>query len=127
MNLKMPNNTEIFAKHVVFGLDGTLIDSAPSILASMLAAFNEEGIEPARPLTSEIIGPSLTVAMASLLAETSLDKLPRLTEAFKRDYDESGYRETRLYKGVPEMLKDLRQMGCSLYISTNIQCKSLRQ
>lgn len=119
MNLTIPNNTEIFAKHVVFDLDGTLVDSAPSILASMLAAFNEEGIEPAQPLTPEIIGPSLAVAMASLLAEASLDKLPRLTEAFKRHYDESGYRETRIYEGVPEMLKDLRKMGCSLYIATN--------
>lgn len=115
----MPNNTGILAKHVVFDLDGTLVDSAPSILASMLAAFNEEGIEPAQPLTPEIIGPSLKVAMASLLAEGSLDKLPRLTEAFKRHYDESGYLETRIYEGVPEMLRDLREMGCSLYIATN--------
>ena len=83
----MSNNTGIFPKHVVFDLDETLVDSAPSTLAPMLAVFNEEGIEPAQPLTLENIGRSLTVAMASLLAQASLDKLPRLTEAFKRRYD----------------------------------------
>jgi len=104
---------------VVFDLDGTLVDSAPSILASILAAFNEVGIEPSRSLTSDIIGPSLKVAMVSLLTEASLDKLPMLTEAFKRHYDDSGYRNTRVYEGVPEMLKELREMGFSLYIATN--------
>jgi phosphoglycolate phosphatase len=115
----MQNNVEISVKHVVFDLDGTLVDSAPSILESMLAAFNEEGIEPALPLTHEIVGPSLTVAMTSLLPEASLDTLPRLIKAFKGHYDESGYRETRIYKGVPEMLKELRKMGFSLHIATN--------
>lgn len=85
----------------------------------MLAAFNEEGIKPANPLTSEIIGPPLTIAMASLLGEANLDKIPRLIKAFKRHYDDSGYRETRAYEGVPEVLKDLRKLGCSLYIATN--------
>jgi phosphoglycolate phosphatase len=88
MNLTIPNYAEISAKHMVFDLDGTLVDSAPSILVSMWAAFKEEGIKPTRPLTPEIIGPPLAVALSSLLGEESLVKLPRLTEAFKRHYDE---------------------------------------
>lgn len=104
---------------VIFDLDGTLVDSAPSILASMLAAFNEEGIKPAYPLTPEIIGPPLSVAMASLLGEANMDKIPKLIKAFKRHYDDVGYRETRIFEGVPEVLKELRKLGCSLYIATN--------
>ena len=119
MNLTLSKYAEISAKHVIFDLDGTLVDSAPSILASLLAAFNEEGIKPTRPLTPDIIGPPLTVAIASVLGEKSLAKLPILTEAFKRHYDEIGYRKTRIYEGVPEMLKELRETGFSLYIATN--------
>ena len=46
-------------RDIVFDLDGTLIDSAPSILASMQAAFDEAGIAPATPLTPALIGPPL--------------------------------------------------------------------
>jgi len=123
----MPYHAGISTKHVVFDLDGTLVDSAPSILASMLAAFIEEGIEPTRPLTPEIIGPPLTAAMASLINDSNIGKLPRLLETFKRHYDESGYRETRIYEGVPEMLKELREMGMSIYIATNKRIQPTRK
>ncbi len=110
---------KIYDKQVIFDLDGTLVDSEKSILASMLAAFNDEGIKLTNPLTPEIIGPPLPVAMASLLGEANVDRIPRLIKAFKRHYDHYGYMETRIFEGVPEMLKDLRELGCSLYIATN--------
>ena len=46
-------------RDIVFDLDGTLIDSAPSILASMQAAFEQAGIAPSGPLTPALIGPPL--------------------------------------------------------------------
>jgi phosphoglycolate phosphatase len=106
-------------KHVIFDLDGTLIDSAPSILASMQVAFNEAGIKPVRPLTSDLIGPPLTVAMNSMLTSATSEKLPILIEGFKRHYDESGYLESQLYEGIFDMLKELKHMGLRLYIATN--------
>lgn len=113
------NLSQTTAKNVVFDLDGTLIDSAQSILASMHVAFKEAGIEPVRPLTRDLIGPPLAVAMKSLLTDATLGKLPVILEGYMRHYDESGYRESRFYEGIPDMLKELRNMGLRLYIATN--------
>lgn len=110
---------QVKASHVIFDLDGTLIDSAPSILASMQNAFREVGVRPIRPLTSDLIGPPLAVVMRSLLTHENHSKLPALIECYVRHYDSAGYRGSQVYDGVPAMLKELRQMGLSLYIATN--------
>jgi phosphoglycolate phosphatase len=115
----MLNIDKINVKNVIFDLDGTLIDSAPSILASIQVAFNTAGIEPAQPLTHDLIGPPLSVVMTSMLTDASLLELPLLIEAYKQHYDELGHRETRIYKGIPKMLKELRHLGLHLYIATN--------
>jgi phosphoglycolate phosphatase len=104
---------------VIFDLDGTLIDSAPSILSSMRAAFDQVGIEPIKPLTYELIGPPLNELFINLLNEEYKEKLPKLLEEFKRNYDESGYKGTIIYESVTEMLDVLRQMNLKLYIATN--------
>lgn len=115
----MINLSQITAKNVVFDLDGTLIDSAQSILASMQIALKEAGIETARPLTHDLIGPPLAVAITSVLSDATLTKLPVIIQGFMRHYDESGYRESRFYEGIPGMLKELRRLGLRLYIATN--------
>ena len=45
--------------HILFDLDGTLIDSAPAILASFRNAFAEAGITPVVAIDESIIGPPL--------------------------------------------------------------------
>lgn len=105
--------------HIVFDLDGTLIDSAPSILASMQAAFDAAGLRPTRPLTQDLIGPPLNATLASLLPEGQDDCVERLATLFKCHYDETGYRDTRVYEGVADMLEALRRRACRLLIATN--------
>ena len=106
--------------HVVFDLDGTLIDSASSILASMRAAFAEAGIVPSKPLTSNLIGPPLAQALGSVLPATATaDALPELIKNFKHYYDESGYRQASVYTGIPQMLQVLAGLPLRLYIATN--------
>ncbi|KKL20628.1 hypothetical protein LCGC14_2453540, partial [marine sediment metagenome] len=45
--------------NILFDLDGTLIDSSASILASVELAFKECGLEPQAHLAEELIGPPL--------------------------------------------------------------------
>ena len=56
--------------HILFDLDGTLIDSAPAILASFRDAFARSGIAPVRAVDESIIGPPLTETL-QLLAGTT--------------------------------------------------------
>ncbi|MFM8518170.1 MAG: HAD family hydrolase, partial [Nevskiaceae bacterium] len=44
---------------ILFDFDGTLIDSAPSILASYAAALEQTGLKSVVPLTPSLIGPPL--------------------------------------------------------------------
>ena len=105
--------------HVLFDLDGTLIDSAPAILASFRAAFATSGVAPVRPIDESIIGPPLTETLALLCGSRQPSRLDPLAEAFKASYDSTGYRATEAYAGVAGMLQGLRSAGCRLAIATN--------
>lgn len=111
-------------RHIVFDLDGTLIDSAPSILASMQAAFDAAGIVPSAPLTPALIGPPLRPTLRALLPaqageQTSEEMLSALVEGFKRHYDSEGLRYTRVYPGVHALLQALSRLPLRLHIATN--------
>jgi phosphoglycolate phosphatase len=104
---------------LLFDLDGTLIDSAPSILAGFRAAFQEAGIEPVVPLTSAIIGPPLMQTLGHLTGGSAPLVLAALAEGFKRHYDNEGYKETVIFPGVADMLERLAGLDLAMHIATN--------
>lgn len=110
-------------KHIIFDLDGTLIDSSSSILASFHGAFNKVGLKPIRPLTADIIGPPLRKTLAILSGSNNPVVLDELATAFKEHYDTVGYRQTVFFPGVPEMLTKLSSVPLPLYIATNKRLK----
>lgn len=105
--------------HIIFDLDGTLIDSAPAILASFSAAFAAAGRTPVRPITDDIIGPPLTETLQLLSGSTDPATIDTLAEHFKAAYDGDGLKQTSAYPGVGDMLEQLRQHGITLHIATN--------
>ena len=106
-------------KHVIFDLDGTLIDSAPSILESVQSAFEAVGLRPTKQLEPGLIGPPLAETISNLLGNQDAHRLSEVIECFKSHYDESGYRKSHVYEGVPEMMDTLRQQGMRLLVATN--------
>ena len=107
-------------KAIIFDLDGTLVDSAPSILASLAQAFADCGLQPRVPLTANLIGPPLRDTLANLYAGAPDNAaLDRLTAAFKRHYDSQGYRQTQAFDGVEPMLRSLAAAGLDMHIATN--------
>ena len=105
--------------NLVFDFDGTLIDSSSSILEAMRSAFAACSRQPLRPLAPALIGPPLAETLALLAGSQDPALLRRLIDAFKAHYDESGYRLTRVFPGVEEMLARLAAAGYPMFIATN--------
>lgn len=103
----------------IFDLDGTLIDSAPAILASFRQAFAQTGTPVERPIESDIIGPPLKETLEMISGTTDAAVIETLTEAFKAAYDGGGLNATTAYAGVDTMLKALKAAGSRLHIATN--------
>jgi phosphoglycolate phosphatase len=64
------------------------------------------------------IGPPIHEKLASTFSVTG----PRAVEAvevFREYYSQQGYRENRLYEGIPELLESLRTHGLDLVIATS--------
>lgn len=105
--------------HILFDLDGTLIDSAPAILASFRSAFSETGVAPARAIDQSVIGPPLIETLQLLSGSQDPALINQLADAFKNSYDTTGYRATAAYDGVGDLLAELGAAGLSLSIATN--------
>ena len=105
--------------NVIFDLDGTLIDSSDSIVASFCTVFGEFGLCPVKPFTSDLFGPPLMEMLQLLTGTQDEDVLRPLEKAFKAHYDSKGYKNTKIYPGIDKLLLDLKRSGIKMYIATN--------
>jgi len=104
--------------HVLFDLDGTLIDSLPGIDWSARIALAECGLSADLSNLRRRIGPPIRDILASLSGATG-EVLNRLEAGFRRSYDAAGWRKTELRPGVMELLQHLRRAGRRLWLVTN--------
>ena len=109
---------------VLFDFDGTLVDSAPDIIAALNRLLGELGHEHvdyhafrtragdgARNLLKQVLtgrGASFTDA-----------ELPRLVERLLAHYYETMTDNTRPYPAVPDILAEIYQSGMALAVCTN--------
>lgn len=112
---------------ILFDLDGTLIDSAPSILSSMSAALAEHGIEPVVDLHPGLIGPPLSQTLISISGMQEPEALESLAASFKAHYDTNGYKNSIAYNGVAEALWEIKNSDLSLYVVTNKRISPTRK
>ncbi len=112
--------------HVLFDLDGTLVDSAPSILAGFSAVVERHGIAPQVPLDSRLIGPPLLPTLARISGSDDPAALDAMAVTFKAWYDSEGYTHTAVYPGIDAALRALAARA-TLYIVTNKRIHPTRQ
>jgi phosphoglycolate phosphatase len=115
------------SRHFLFDLDGTLIDSAPSILECYRLVLDRFALGAKLPLESNLIGPPLgaTLQLISGVSDESL--LADMTLAFKELYDTTGVKQSLAYAGIDELLHKLHSGGHKLYIVTNKRIVAARK
>jgi phosphoglycolate phosphatase len=106
-------------QHIIFDLDGTLIDSSTSILQSFEAAFKKSGVVALKPFTQEVIGPPLMPTLRTLSGSDDAGLLDTLAAAFKAEYDTHAYKAATVFEGIASLLSRLQQHGLQMYIATN--------
>src|ERR1700744_6696924 len=112
------------APTIVFDLDGTLVDTAPDLIAALNHILEREGLPPV-PWASarNMIG-----AGARKLIERGLEaedrvmtakEIDRMTAAYIDHYAEHIADASRPFEGLEAVLDDLAANGCVLAVCTN--------
>lgn len=100
-------------------LDGTLLDSAPGILATYRATITELGHtpDPAQDLT-HVIGPPLGDVLPTIFAHYGDTRTDLALATYRRIYGETGVLGAAPYPGIPAMLDALVAAGHRLFVAT---------
>ncbi|MEA2987505.1 MAG: phosphoglycolate phosphatase [Alphaproteobacteria bacterium] len=108
---------------VVFDLDGTLIDTAPDLVATLNVIFGREGLPPVAyaPARNMVGGGARVMIERGLKAEGRLPavEVDRLVRDFIAHYAEHIADRSRPFEGVEAALDALAGNGCRLAICTN--------
>lgn len=112
--------------HIAFDLDGTLIDTAPDILATLRSVIKEAGLE-IGTLDKTVIGPPLEEMINTLLPNLDKQKQREIAAAHRARYLRSSYEGSAVFPGIPPLLQRLRQAQKHLFVATNKPMRATRR
>ncbi len=107
---------------VIFDLDGTLVDSAPDIRASVNVMLAEEGFPPLEIVTViSFVGNGLPTLVKLVMAHVGIaeSEFSRLSARVLAIYSTSASTLTVTYDGVRDVLDELTAKGLRLGVCTN--------
>lgn len=104
---------------LLFDLDGTLTDSVDGILNALYYACKVNNLRiPDKEEMMEFVGPPMTNSFSShfgLEGET----LTKAIKDYRSYYEKDGWKENKVYDGIEEALKSLKEKGKILGLATN--------
>jgi phosphoglycolate phosphatase len=110
----MPRRFEL----LVFDWDGTLMDSAAAIVASIQSSCRDLGLPvPGRERAAHVIGLGLKDALAYAVPELPLSDYGKLAERYRHHYLARDP-DIELFPGMREMLAGLKEKGHVLAVAT---------
>jgi phosphoglycolate phosphatase len=114
-----PLSGGVAGRLVLFDLDGTLVDSAPGIHASVRHAAAALGLpEPTEQQLRAMVGPPLQDGFVLVLGVPPAD-VPVAVAAYRAHYAAGALLDVAVHDGVPELLASLRGAGAVLAVATS--------
>ena len=108
----------MFAKSVLFDLDGTLTDSGEGIINCAIFAMEKLGVPvPPREKMGVFVGPPLWDPFRDF--GVPANRLDEAVDIFRSRYVPIGKFENTPYPGIREVLETLRNQGRKLYVATS--------
>lgn len=104
---------------VLLDFDGTLVHTAPGILAGFRKTLAAAGIAPVEAVDERVIGPPLMATLQRLTGLGPGEALDRLAATFRATYDADGVLDCEPYPGLLEVLDAVRAEGRAAIVVTN--------
>ena len=95
---------------VLLDLDGTLIDSAPGITASVALTYRAFGLPvPTDAELLSFVGPPIGQSLRA--HGVPPDRVEEFVSAYRADFRATGMHDLTVFEGIPGLLADLRAAG----------------
>ena len=106
-------------KYLLFDLDGTLTDSYDGIAGGVMYALEKMGVKGyKRSDLNMFIGPPLFDSFG-VVFNGDTEKVNRAVALYREYFNEIGWKENRVYDGVPQMLQALKDVGKTMVVATS--------
>lgn len=103
---------------ILFDLDGTLTDSGEGIMNAVRYTLERYEKEATEEELRSFIGPPLQTQFEQFL-KVSEEEGKRAVSIYREYYTKRGIYENKVYPGIPDVLKRLKQAGFRLCIATS--------
>jgi phosphoglycolate phosphatase len=104
---------------ILFDLDGTIVDSAPGITATLAYTFEQLGLPIPTPAELvQYVGPPILDSFRDL-AGFSPELSARALSIYREQYLKTGVFDATLYPGVGELLRGIHEAGIPLSLATS--------
>ena len=105
--------------HIFFDLDGTLTDPAQGITNSFIHALKFYGLPiPSYKELCKLIGPPLPYSFETTFGFDH-DKAMEAVAKYREYFASKGLFENKVYPGIPELLRTLKNQGRHLVVATS--------
>ena len=104
---------------ILFDLDGTIVDSAPGITATLAYTFEQLGLPiPSPAELVAYVGPPILDSFRDLAGFTP-EQSQHALDIYRPQYLKTGVFNAEVYPGIPELLKKIHASGVPLSLATS--------